>query len=43
MRPGLKYFLRAVSALVLVGASTIAYAQADDCKNRGQLKHVVLR
>src|SRR5688500_1221609 len=28
---------RALCALALVGASAGAYAQADDCKNRGQL------
>src|SRR5688500_6919833 len=37
MMKGLKYFLRALSALMLVTASVAAYAQADDCKFRGQL------
>ena len=37
MRKGLNYFVRALSTLALLGASVAAYAQADDCKHRGQL------
>ena len=37
MGTALKYFLRALTALTLFGANMAAYAQADDCKHRGQL------
>jgi phosphonate transport system substrate-binding protein len=37
MRNGLKQFLRALTAIAMLGASAAVYAQADDCKNRGQL------
>ncbi len=37
MGTGLKDFLRVLTALTLFGANMTAYAQADDCKNRGQL------
>ena len=37
MQNGLKHFMRALVAVALLGASIGAYAQGDDCKNRGQL------
>ena len=37
MSNGFRWFLRALAALTLLGAYATAYAQADDCKHRGQL------
>ena len=37
MRNALKQLLQAMLALTVFGASVAAYAQADDCKHRGQL------
>ena len=37
MRNGLRHFLRALTAIALFVPAVAAYAQADDCKHRGQL------
>ena len=37
MTKRLKCFLRTLTALALLGVNMAAYAQADDCKHRGQL------